>query len=154
MTRRFAVARLVLAAGLAAAAPAAAEEREIAWDEARAAGATLPDPEVADAAAGCRATTGVARSGGVLFSLRCPGALGTKSNHPAYAGLRLRNGWKVKDIRVVVVGQSKAGFDLEKPVAGSDLPFVKGKLWAGPGGEVLVEVYVKVEGPKGTGFGR
>ena len=133
---------------------AALEEREIAWDEARAAGATLPDPEVADASAGCRATTAVARSGGVLFSLRCPGALGTKSSHPAYAGFRLKNGWKVKGTRVVVVGQAKAGFDLEKPVPGSDQPFVKGKLWAGPGGEVLVEVYVKVEGPKGTSYFR
>ena len=142
-----------LAAFAMAAAPAL-EERDIAWEEARAAGATLPDPEVADASAGCRATTGVARSGGVLFSLRCPGTLGTKSAHPAYAGFRLRNGWKVKDTRAVVVGQSKAGFDLEKPVPGTDQPFLKGRLWAGPGGEVLVEVTVKVEGPKGTSYAR
>ncbi len=130
----------------------AAEEREIVWQEAEQAGALLPEPSVADASAGCRATTGVARSGGALFSLRCPGALGTKSAHPAYAGFRLKNGWKVKDTRVVVVGSSKAGFDLEKPAPGSDQPFVKGKLWAGPGGEVLIEVYVKVEGPKGTSY--
>lgn len=130
------------------------EEREIVWQEAQQAGASFPEPVVADASAACRATTGVARSGGALFSLRCPGALGTKSTHPAYAGFRLKNGWKVKDTRVVVVGSSKAGFDLEKPVAGSDQPFVKGKLWAGPGGEVLIEVYVKVEGPKGTTYFR
>jgi hypothetical protein len=128
------------------------EEREISWQEAQQAGATLPEPEVADASAGCRATTGVARSGGVLFSLRCPGSLGTKSAHPAYVGLRLKNGWKVKDTRVVVTGAAKAGFDLEKPVPGSDQAFLKGKLWAGPAGEVLIEVYVKVEGPKGTSY--
>jgi hypothetical protein len=130
------------------------EEREIVWQEAEQAGASFPEPTVADASAACRATTGVARSGGALFSLRCPGALGTKSTHPAYAGFRLKNGWKVKDTRVVVVGSSKAGFDLEKPAPGSDQPFVKGKLWAGPGGEVLIEVYVKVEGPKGTSYFR
>ena len=143
------MAPVVLAAG---AAPPALEEKEITWQDAQQAGAALPEPEVADASAGCRATTGVARSGGLLFSLRCPGSLGTKSSHPAYAGFRLKNGWKAKDTRVVVVGQSKAGFDLEKPAPGSDLPFLKGKLWAGPGGEVLVEVYVKVEGPKGTSY--
>ena len=139
-------------AASAGAAPPAVEEREISWQEAQQAGATLPEPEVADASAGCRATTGVARSGGVLFSLRCPGTLGTKSSHPAYVGLRLKNGWKVKDTRVVVTGSSKAGFDLEKPAPGSDQAFLKGKLWAGPGGEVLIEVYVKVEGPKGTSY--
>jgi hypothetical protein len=132
----------------------ALEEREIVWQEAEQGGASFPEPAAADASAGCRATTGVARSGGVLFSLRCPGALGTRSLHPAYAGFRLRNGWKVKDTRVVVTGPSKAGFDLEKPVPGSDQPFLRGKLWAGPGGEVLVEVYVKVEGPKGTSYYR
>ncbi len=154
--------RLLLAALLfmtpaalaAGAPPPALEEREITWEDARQAGATLPEPEVADASAGCRATTGVARSGGVLFSLRCPSALGTKSTHPAYAGFRLKNGWKVKDTHIVVVGQSKAGFDLEKPAPGSDQPFLKGRLWAGPGGEVLVEVYVKVEGPKGTSYAK
>lgn len=130
------------------------EEKEIVWQEVQQAGATLPEPSVADEAAGCRATTAVARSGGVLFSLRCPGALGTKSTHPAYAAFRLKNGWKVKDTRVVVVGSSKAGFDLERPAPGSDQPFLKGKLWAGPGGEVLVEIYVKVEGPKGTSYFR
>lgn len=130
------------------------EEREVVWQEAAQGGASLPEPLVADASAGCRATTGVARSGGALFSLRCPGSLGTTSAHPAYAGFRLKNGWKVKDTRVVVVGSSKAGFDLEKPGPGSDQPFVKGKLWAGPGGEVLIEVYVKVEGPKGTSYFR
>jgi hypothetical protein len=132
--------------------PPSVEEREVTWQEAQQAGAMLPEPAVADASAGCRATTGVARSGGVLFSLRCPGTLGTKSSHPAYVGLRLKNGWKVKDTRVVVVGQSKAGFELDKPVPGSDQPFLRGKLWAGPGGEVLIEVYVKVEGPKGTSY--
>jgi len=137
------------------AAPAPAlEEREVTWQEAQQAGATLPEPEVADASAGCRATTGVARSGGVLFSLRCPGSLGTKSTHPAYVGFRLKNGWKVKDTRVVVTGSSKAGFDLEKPAPGTDQAFLKGKLWAGPGGEVLIEVYVKVEGPRGTSWSR
>jgi hypothetical protein len=80
--------------------------------------------------------------------------LGTKSKHPAYVGFRLKNGWKVKDTRVVVTGPSKAGFDLEKPAPGSDQPFLKGKLWAGPGGEILIEVYVKVEGPKGTSYFR
>lgn len=152
------IARLVLfvlllaPAAIAAGAVPPLEEREISWQDAQQAGATLPEPEVADASAGCRATTGVARSGGVLFSLRCPGSLGTKSSHPAYVGLRLKNGWKVKDTRVVVTGSSKAGFDLDKPAPGSDQPFVKGKLWAGPGGEVLIEVYVKVEGPKGTSY--
>ena len=156
MTLRLCLLLLLLAplALTARAAAPALEEREIAWPEAQQTGATLPDPEVADASASCRATTGVARSGGLLFSLRCPGSLGTKSSHPAYAGFRLKNGWKVKDTRVVVVGQSKAGFDLEKPAPGSDQPFLKGKLWAGPGGEVLLEVYVKVEGPKGTSYAR
>ena len=130
------------------------EEREIVWQEAELGGASFPEPFVADASAGCRATTGVARSGGVLMSLRCPGALGTKSTHPAYASFRLKNGWKVRDTRVVVVGSTKAGFDLEKPTPGTDQPFVKGKLWAGPGGEVLVEVYVRIEGPKGTTYYR
>jgi hypothetical protein len=145
---------LLAPAAWAAGAAPAREEREIAWQDAQQAGATLPEPSVADASAGCRATTGVARSGGALFSLRCPGSLGTKSTHPAYAGFRLKNGWKVKDTRVVVTGSSKAGFDLEKPVPGSDQPFLKGKLWAGPGGEVLIEVYVKVEGLKGTSYSR
>jgi hypothetical protein len=149
----FLLAVLALLGTPAAPAPVV-EEREISWQEAQQAGATLPEPEVADASAGCRATTGVARSGGVLFSLRCPGSLGTKSSHPAYVGFRLKNGWKVKDTRVVVTGSSKAGFDLEKPAPGSDQPFLKGKLWAGPGGEVLIEVYVKVEGPKGTSYFR
>jgi hypothetical protein len=139
--------------GAAAAPPSPAlEQREIVWQEAQEAGATLPEPSVADLSAACRATTGVARSGGVLFSLRCPGLLGTKSTHPAYVGFRLKNGWKVKDTHVVVTGASKAGFELEKPAPGSDQPFLKGKLWAGPGGEVLIEVYVKVEGPKGTSY--
>ena len=151
MTIRAALAAFLLAVSASAEGPApAVVEREIAWAEARKAGATLPEPEVADASAGCRATTGVARSGGALFSLRCPGALGTKSTHPAYAGLRLKSGWKVKGTRVVVVGSSRAGFDLEKPAPGSDRPFVKGNLWSGPGGEVLVEVYVEIEGPRGT----
>ena len=132
----------------------ALEEREIVWQESALAGASFPEPSVADASAGCRATTGVARSGGVLLSLRCPGLLGTKSTHPAYVGFRLKNGWKVKDTRVVVAGSTKAGFDLEKPAPGSDQPFVSGKLWAGPGGEVLIEVYVKVEGPKGSSYFR
>ena len=144
----------LLGATLAGAVTPPLEEREIAWQDVQQAGATLPEPAVADASAGCRATTGVARSGGVLFSLRCPGSLGTKSTHPAYAGFRLKNGWKVKDTRVVVVGASKAGFDLEKPVPGSDLPYLKARLWAGPGGEVLIEVYVKVEGPKGGSYFR
>jgi hypothetical protein len=148
------VAALSPAALAAGPAAPALEEREIVWQEAEQGGASLPEPSVADASAGCRATTGVARSGGVLVSLRCPGALGTKSTHPAYAGFRLKNGWKVKDTRVVVVGSSKAGFDLDKPASGSDQPFVKGKLWAGPGGEVLIEVYVKIEGPKGTSYFR
>jgi hypothetical protein len=149
---------LVLACSLCGTAASGAEsrpaleEREIVWQEAEQGGASFPEPSVADASAGCRATTGVARSGGVLFSLRCPGSLGTKSTHPAYVGLRLKNGWKVKDTRVVVTGSSKAGFELEKPVPGSDQPFLKGKLWAGPGGEVLIEVYVKAEGPKGTSY--
>jgi hypothetical protein len=142
------------AASAEAAAPPAVEEREIVWQEAEQGGASFPEPTVADASAGCRATTAVARSGGVLFSLRCPGSLGTKSTHPAYVGFRLKNGWKVKDTRVVVTGSSKAGFDLEKPAPGSDQPFLKGKVWAGPGGEVLIEVYVKVEGPKGTSYFR
>jgi hypothetical protein len=146
------VAALSPAALAAGPAAPALEEREIVWQEAEQGGASFPEPAVADASAGCRATTGVARSGGVLFSLRCAGALGTGSRHPAYSGFRLKNGWKVKDTRVVIVGSSKAGFDLEKPVPGSDQPFVKGKLWAGPGGEVLIEVYVKVEGPKGTSY--
>ncbi len=137
-----------------AAAPPALEEREIVWQEAEQGGASFPEPTLADTSAGCRATTGVARSGGVLLSLRCPSALGTKSTHPAYVGFRLKNGWKVKDTRVVVVGATKAGFDLEKPVLGTDQPFVKGKLWAGPGGEILIEIYVKVEGPKGTSYFR
>jgi hypothetical protein len=143
---------LMPAAHAAGPAATALEEREISWQDAQQAGATLPEPAVADASAGCRATTGVARSGGVLFSLRCPGSLGTKSSHPAYVGFRLKNGWKVKDTRVVVTGSSKAGFELEKPAPDADQPFVKGKLWAGPGGEVLLEVYVKVEGPKGTTY--
>jgi len=141
-------------AGAHAAPAATVEEREIVWQEAQQGGATFPEPTVADTSAGCRATTGVARSGGVLFSLRCPGALGTTSAHPAYVGFHLKNGWKVKDTRVVVAGSSKAGFDLDKPAPGSDEPFVKGRLWAGPGGEVLIEVYVKVEGPKGTSYFR
>ena len=58
----------------------------------------------------------------------------------------------MRDTRVVVVAQSKAGFALEKPVPGSDDPFLRGTLWAGPGGEVLLEVYVKVVGPKGTRY--
>lgn len=132
------------------AAPPALEEREISWQEAQEAGATFPEPSVDAAAAGCRATTAVARSGGVLFSLRCPGALGTRSSHPAFGGVRLKNGWKVKDTRVVVTGTARAGFDLEKPVPGSDLPFLRGTLWAGPGGEVLIEAYVRVVGPSGT----
>jgi hypothetical protein len=45
-----------------------------------------------------------------------------------------------------------AGVDLDKPAPGSDQPLLKGKLWAGPGGEILIEVYVKVEGPKGTSY--
>jgi hypothetical protein len=57
----------------------------------------------------------------------------------------------VRDTRVVVVAQPKSGFDLEKPVPGSDDPFLKGTLWAGPGSEVLLEVYVRVVGPWGTG---
>ncbi|HEY3351517.1 MAG TPA: hypothetical protein VGM13_17200 [Thermoanaerobaculia bacterium] len=141
-------------AAAAGAPPPPPEERDILWQEAEQGGATFPEPAVADASAACRATTGVARSGGVLFSLRCPGALGTTSTHPAYVAFHLKNGWKVKDTRVVVVGSSKAGFDLEKPVPGSDQPFLKGKLWAGPGGEVLIEVYVKVQGPKGTSYSR
>jgi hypothetical protein len=143
---------MALGAGALAGVPAppALEEREIVWQEAQASGATLPEPELADTSAGCRTTTGVARSGGVLFSLRCPGALGTRSTHGAYAGLRLKNGWKVSGTRVVVVGSTRAGFDLEKPASGVDVPFVKGRLWAGPGGEVLIEVYVKVAGPRGT----
>ena len=146
---------LLLAATALAGVPAAkVAEREIVWREAQQGGATFPEPAVADASAGCQATTGVARSGGVLFSLRCPAALGTTSSHPAYVGFRLKNGWKVKDTRVVVAGQSKAGFDLDKPAPDSDQPFLKGKLWAGPGGEVLIEVYVKVEGPKGTSYFR
>jgi hypothetical protein len=149
----------VLAAGLAlGGAPGVAEppleEREIAWPEAELGGATLPEPSVGDVSAGCRATTGVARSGGALFSLRCPGALGTRSSHPSYAGFRLKHGWRVKDTRVVVAGSSKAGFDLEKPAPGSDRPFLRGLLWAGPGGEVLIEVYVRIEGPKGTSYFR
>ena len=154
-------ARVFLFAALALGAAAAAlegrpplEEQDIVWQEAELGGASFPEPFVADASAGCRATTGVARSGGVLLSLRCPGALGTKSTHPAYASFRLRNGWTVKDTRVVVVGSERAGFDLEKPAAGTDQPFVKGKLWAGPGGEILIEVYVRVEGPKGTSYFR
>jgi len=146
---------LLLAATALAGTPAAkVAEREIVWREAQQGGATFPEPAVADASAGCQATTGVARSGGVLFSLRCPGALGTTSAHPAYVGFRLKNGWKVKDTRVVVAGQSKAGFDLDKPAPDSVQPFLKGKLWAGPGGEVLIEVYVKVEGPMGTSYFR
>lgn len=147
-----ALALFLVGAAASAEAKPPLEEREIVWQEAEQGGATLPEPSVADASAGCRATTGVARSGGALFSLRCPGSLGTKSTHPAFASFHLKNGWKVKDTRVVVVGESKAGFDLEKPAAGSDQPFVKGRLWAGPGGEVLIEVYVKVEGPKGTSY--
>jgi len=149
---------LLLAATLAAGAPRASaaglEEREIVWHEAQEGGASFPEPALADASAGCRATTGVARSGGVLFSLRCPGALGTKSVHPAYVVFQLKNGWRVKDTRVVVAGSSKAGFELDRPAPGSEQPFVKGTLWAGPGGEVLLEVYVKVEGPKGTSYFR
>lgn len=153
--RPIAVLRLVVAAALACSSEVRAtrtEEVEIVWQEAQKAGASLPGPALADASAGCRATTGVARSGGILLSLRCPGTLGTKSIHPALAGFRLRNGWKVRDTRVVVVAQSKAGFDLDKPAPGSDDPFLKGTLWAGPGGEVLLEVYVKVVGPKGTRY--
>ena len=145
---------LVLSAAslLAAKAPPPLEEREIVWQDAQQGGASFPEPALADASAGCRATTGIARSGGVLFSLRCPGTLGTKSVHPALVGFRLKNGWKVKETRVVPVGQSKAGFELEKPVPGSDLPLLRGSLWAGPGGDVLVEVYVRIEGPKGTSY--
>lgn len=134
--------------------PPTLEEREIVWQEAQQGGASFPEPTLADSSAGCRASTGVARSGGMLFSLHCPGALGTRSEHPALVGLRLKNGWKVKDTRVVMVGQSKAGFDLEKPPPGSDEPLLRGKLWTGPGGDVLVEVYVKVEGPKDTSYFR
>jgi hypothetical protein len=140
---------LLAAAGAGAPGPHV-EEREISWQAAQEAGATFPEPSVADASARCRATTGVARSGGVLFSLRCPGPLGTRSTHPAFAGVRLKNGWKVKDTRVVVTSTSRAGFDLERPAPGSDHPFLKGTLWAGPDGEVLLEAYVKVEGPSGT----
>jgi hypothetical protein len=134
--------------------PPALEEREIVWQEAQQGGASFPEPTLADSSAGCRATTGVARSGGMLFSLHCPGALGTKSIHPALVGLRLKNGWRVKGTRVVTVGQSKAGFYLEKPAPGSDEPLLRGRLWTGPGGDVLVEVYVKVEGPKDASYFR
>ncbi len=72
-TRPTAVLRLVVAAGLAfvpgvRAAPT--DEVEIVWREAQKAGVAFPDPNLADASAGCSATTGVARSGGVLLSLR------------------------------------------------------------------------------------
>ena len=128
------------------------EEREIVWQEAQQGGAQFPDPVLSDSSAGCRATTGMARSGGMLFALRCPAALGAHSTHPAYASFRLKNGWRVKETRVVVLSQVKGGVELDKPAPGGDLPFLKGRLWAGPGGDVLVEITVKVEGPKGTSY--
>ncbi|HSB36636.1 MAG TPA: hypothetical protein VLH41_07145, partial [Thermoanaerobaculia bacterium] len=63
---------LLAATALAGMPVTTVAEREIVWQEAQQAGASFPDPSVADASAGCQATTGVARSGGVLLSLRCP----------------------------------------------------------------------------------
>jgi len=131
--------------------PAPLVERHLGYTEAAAAGATFPEPAWEGAPPdGCRASTGVARSGGLLFALHCSGPGRARSSHEAYVGMRLRNGWTVKDTHVSVLQRASGRFDLEEPRRGSDSARLAARLSADPGGEVLIEVDVTVQGPKGT----
>lgn len=141
--------------GACAGAPTTRTERDVVYNETLAAGARFPDPAYeGPASEGCRATTGVARSGGMLFGLHCPSTGSARSTHGAYLGLQLKNGWRVKATRVVVLQETKGRFDLQEPQRGSDSAALTARLSAEPGGEVLVEVNVTVEGPHGTDYFR
>jgi hypothetical protein len=131
--------------------PAPLIERHLGYTDALAAGAAFPEPAWEGVPPeGCRASTGVARSGGLLFALHCSGAGRARSSHEAYVGMRLKNGWTVKDTHVSVLQRASGQFDLEEPPRGSDSARLAARLSADPGGEVLIEVDVTVQGPKGT----
>lgn len=155
MALRVALCAAMGALGACAAAPTTRIERDVVYSETLGAGARFPEPSYEGPGAdGCRATTGVARSGGMLFGLHCPPTSSARSAHDAYLGLRLRNGWKVKGTRVVVLQQARGRFDLKEPSPGSDSALLTARLSADAGGEVLIEVSVTVEGPRGTDYYR
>lgn len=91
--------------------------------------------------------------GWVHLMLQCPFATGARMNPVIYDNLVLRNGWRVKEVRVVQLtrhGTSEWQFLGAPPAAGSDRPRVALGMWANYGGALEVVLRVDIEGPRGT----
>ncbi len=81
---------------------------------------------------------------------------GGRMNPVVFDNLVLRNGWRVKEVKLRVVwqstGQPRADWQYVSPppAAGSDRPRVALRMWSNLAGGVHLAVGVEIEGPRGT----
>ncbi len=89
---------------------------------------------------------------GILFVVDCKLVpFGGRATPEAFAGYRLKNGWKVKSFDVVATNPNAGNWEWRKtPAKGSDDPSMSMHVWADGGGWVLALVKVEIEGPAGT----
>ncbi len=89
---------------------------------------------------------------GILFVVDCGLVpFGGRATPEAFAGYRLKNGWKVKSFDVVDTNPNAGNWEWRKtPAKGSDDPSMSMHVWAEGGGWVLALVKVEIEGPAGT----
>jgi CARDB len=91
--------------------------------------------------------------GWVHIMLQCPLVTGGRMSPVVYDNLVLRNGWRVKDVKVVELsryGTADWRFVSAPPATGSDRPRSAFSVWANTGGAIEVVLRVDIEGPRGT----
>lgn len=153
--------------GIAVAALPATEVRQLDWDAAKAAGMNYTDGLVKPTT--CQGTlkhvdrgsyqsllsnasfTGYV--GWVHIMLQCPLVTGARMQPVVYDNLVLKNGWRVKEVKVIELSRYGTGdwqFAGAPPTTGSDRPRVALNLWANQAGALEVVVRVQIEGPRGT----
>ena len=111
----------------------------------------------------CKSGGDFLNGGGVRIFVDCAnqgyGALGLKADFDIWKGLRLKNGWKVKnlDMHASSFGTEPAGTDARHgfrvstpPAVGSDNPETTVHLFAERATEIVVEGGLTIEGPHGT----
>jgi hypothetical protein len=145
----------------------ALEVRQIDWDAARSAGMTsahgLVNPTACQgmllpvgSAAYRSNLSNVSFSGYVGWvhvMLQCPLPTGARMLPVVYDNLVLRNGWHVKDVRIVELsryGTATWQYVGGPPATGSDRPRTAFSVWANAGGAIEFVVRMDIEGPRGT----
>ncbi len=115
-----------------------------------------------DAHSQCKSSSDVLNSGKVRIAIDCYaqgyGPLGLKVDADVAAGIRLKNGWKVKNFQMgAALGteppnpDATHGFRVTKaPIVGSDDPSFSLHLFSDRFKGIVVEGGVQIEGPRGT----